>query len=203
MELRQLREEAGDLWARGKFAQAEVLYRQMLLQVPRDAQLWVRHAETLKRLDRIPEAVESYQRAASMLAELSHFPRAVAALRLALELKPDDLDLISELIRMELRKNVREARPAPVAPMPSRTPTPEPTEPLLALPALDEPVTNPGITIEVADSAQWPQVRRMSPNSVALKSGPEARWVIVESDSVLRLTFTDELVEADDDDELT
>jgi tetratricopeptide (TPR) repeat protein len=200
MELRQLREEAGDLWARGKFAQAEVLYRQMLLQYPRDAQLWVRHAETLKRLDRIPEAVESYQRAAAMLAELSHFPRAVAALRLALELKPDDLDLISELIRMELRKNLREARPAPVVPSLARAETPAE---MLALPALDEPVTNPGITIEVADATHWPDVRRLSARAVALKSSPDARWVIVESDTDLRLSFTDELVEADDDDELT
>ncbi len=200
MELRQLREEAGELSARGKFAQAEVLYRQMLLQYPRDPQLWVRHAETLRRLQRVPEAIDSYQRAAAMLAELGHFPRAVAALRLALELKPDDLDLISELIRLELRKNLREARPAPAAVV---VESPETPEERLALPALDEPVTNPGITIEVTDPHRWPQVRRLSGRGVALKSGPDARWVIVESDSELRISFADELVEADDDDELT
>jgi tetratricopeptide (TPR) repeat protein len=190
MELRHLKEEAGDLWARGKFAQAEVLYRQALLQQPRDPQLWVRHAEALKRLGRTQEAVDSYLQAASMLAELSHFPRAVAAVRLALELKPDDLDLISELIRMELRKNVRENRAAAPSVASSRAVT---EESMLALPVLEEPVTNPGITIEIADGTQWPQVRRLSGRSVALKSGPEARWVIIESATDLRVSFADSL----------
>lgn len=201
MELRVLKQEAGELLARGKFAQAEVLYRQMLLLHPRDAQLWVRHAEALRRLVRIDDAVDSYRRAAGMLAEAGHFPRAVAALRLALEMRPEDLDLISELIRMELRKNQREVRTASVPPPPPRIPTPDQ---MLALPILEEPITNPGITIEVLPHAdEWPQVRRLSDRAVALKPGPDARWVVIESDSELRVSFADNLVESEDDDELT
>src|SRR5688572_21027065 len=142
MQLQTLKQEAGDLLARGKLAQAEVLYRQMLLLHPREAQLWVRHAEALKRLSRSDDAVDSYRRAASMLSEAGHVPRAVAALRLALELKPDDLELISELIRMELKKNKREGRPRPAL---ARIATPKE---LLALAVLEEPVTHPGITLE-------------------------------------------------------
>src|SRR3954469_11100873 len=146
MDLQRLREEAGDLVAQGKFAQAEVLYRQILLLHPRDPQLWVRHAEALKRLGRSDDAIESYRRASLMLAELGHLPRAVAALRLALELKENDLDLIAELIRMELKKNQRETRPGTPTVQMQRLHTPQP---LLALPVLEEAVTNPGITIEV------------------------------------------------------
>lgn len=202
MELRTLKQEAGDLVARGKFAQAEVLYRQMLLLHPRDAQLWVRHAEALKRLSRVDDAIDSYRRAAGMLSEAGHFPRAVAALRLALELRRDDLDLISELIRMELKKNQREARTLAFSSLPAaRIPTPES---LLALPVLDEPVTNPGITIEVLPRAdEWPQVRRLSARSVALKPGPDARWVIIDSDTELRVSFADNLTESDNDAGLT
>ncbi len=201
MELRTLKQEAGDLLSRGKFAQAEVLYRQILLLQPHDAQLWVRHAESLKRLGRIGDAVESYRRAAGMLADLHHFPRAVAALRLALELRPDDLDLISELIRIELRKNQREARQAPVPTAAPRIPTPDQ---LLALPVLEEPVTNPGITIEVVTTTDdWPQVRRLSGRAVALKTGPDARWIVLESETEIRVSFADSVVESQDDDPRT
>lgn len=203
MELHTLKQEAGDLLARGKFAQAEVLYRQMLLLHPRDAQLWVRHAEALKRLSRVDDAVESYKRAAAMLAESGHFPRAVAALKLALELRGDDLDLISELIRMELKKNHREARSATAMAMtaaaptaPSVPPAREEAEPLLALPVLEEAITNPGITIEVLPSAdEWPQVRRISARAVGLKAAPDARWVVIQADSEVTVTFADDLDE--------
>ena len=114
-----------------------------------------------------------------MLADAGHFPRAVAALRLALELRRGDLDLTSELIRMEMKKSQREARAVvPPAPL-QRIATPEH---VLVLPVLEEAVTNPGITIEVLPPAdEWPQVRRLSVRAVALKAGPEARWVVVES----------------------
>ncbi len=201
MELRTRKQEAGELLARGRFAQAEVLYRQMLLLHPRDAQLWVRHAEALKRLSRTEDAVDSYRRAAAMLSEAGHFPRAVAALRLALELHHDDLDLISELIRMELKKNLREPRSVTAPSLPARISTPDH---LLALPVLSEPITNPGVTIEVVPpSDQWPQVRRLSSRAVALKPGPDARWVVIESQTGIRVSFTDTLVESKDDDGLT
>ena len=197
MELRTLKAEAGELLSRGKCAQAEVLYRQMLLLQPRDAQLWVRHAEALKRLSRTEDAVVSYRQAAAMLSEEGHFPRAVAALRLALELRRDDLDLISELIRMELKKNQRELRGAPMPTATRRIATPEAR---LALPVLEEPVTNPGITLEVmAPSDHWPQVRRLSGRAVALKPGPDARWVLIESDTEVRVSFADAVVESEDE----
>lgn len=206
MELHTLKQEAGDLLAKGKFAQAEVLYRQMLLLHPRDAQLWVRHAEALKRLSRVDDAVDSYKRAAAMLSESGHFPRAVAALKLALELREDDLDLISELIRLELKKNRREAQIAHAAPTAPQPPPPAKTESsdkLLALPVLEEAITNPGITIEVLPSAdEWPQVRRISARAVGLKAGPDARWVVIQAETELKVSFADDLdeVRAEEDD---
>ena len=102
---------------------------------------------------------------------------------------------------MERRRNQREPHslsgPAPVR----RSLTPVD---LLALPVLDAPVTNPGITIEVQPAADpWPQVRRLSDRAVAINAGPDARWVIIESQTELRVSFADNLVESDDDDELT
>jgi tetratricopeptide (TPR) repeat protein len=191
VELRELKEEAGGLWSAGKFAQAEVLYRQMPLLNPRDGQLWVRHAEALRRLGRAGDAVDSYRRASQMLADEGHLPRAIAALRMALELRPEDIDLIAELIRAETRRT--RARPRP---LPARSETPAA---LLALPVLEEAVTNPGITIEVEPSSlDWPQVRRLSVRSLAIKTSPEAQWMILESADPIRLSFADELPEAND-----
>ncbi len=199
MEPRSIKQEASDLLARGKFAQAEVLFRQMLLTQPRDGQLWVRHAEALKRLGRTDDSVESYRRAAAMLAEAHHFPRAAAALKLALEQRPDDLDLISELIRVELRKNQREGRAAPVAAAVAAAPRIPTPDAMLALPILEEPVTNPGITIEVVPpNDDWPQLRRLSARAVALKTNADARWIVLDSDSEVRVSFADDVSEGED-----
>lgn len=98
-----MKEKAAKLVASGQFERAEVLLRQALTQSPRDVQTWLRHAEVLKRLSRNVDAVASYRLAARILDEEGHHPRAVAALKLALSLVPDDVDLIADIIRSEMR----------------------------------------------------------------------------------------------------
>lgn len=103
MSVRAVKEKAAKLVASGQFERAEVLLRQALTQSPRDVQTWLRHAEVLKRLSRNVDAVASYRLAARILDEEGHHPRAVAALKLALSLVPDDVDLIADIIRSEMR----------------------------------------------------------------------------------------------------
>lgn len=188
MELRELKQLAGEHWAKGQFAQAEVLYRQILMQAPMDPQLWVRHAEALKRLNRKRDAVLSYQRAAHMLAELGHFQRAIAAMRLALELEPNDIDLISELIRMEMRKNKKGTRTVevPIADVAAAVPEAQ----RLALPMLQEEPAK-AITVEIP-MPEYPLVKRVSDREIAIKPAPDAKWIIVSSDGSLSLRYADE-----------
>ncbi len=89
--------------ASGQFERAEVLLRQALTQAPRDVQTWLKHAEVLKRLSRDADAVSSYRLAARLLDEVGHHHRAVAALKLGLALVPDDIELITDIIRLEMR----------------------------------------------------------------------------------------------------
>ena len=103
MSVRAVKEKAAKLVASGQFERAEVLLRQALTQSPRDVQTWLRHAEVLKRLSRNVDAVASYRLAARILDDEGHHPRAVAALKLALSLVPDDVDLIADIIRSEMR----------------------------------------------------------------------------------------------------
>lgn len=103
MSVRVVKERAAKMVAAGQLERAEVLLRQVLTQVPRDSQTWLRHAEVLKRLGREGDAVSSYRLAAQILDEEGHHPRAAAALKLALTLLPNDVDLIADIIRSEMR----------------------------------------------------------------------------------------------------
>jgi tetratricopeptide (TPR) repeat protein len=188
VELRELKQQAGEHWAKGHFAQAEVLYRQILLLAPLDPQLWVRHAEALKRLSRQREAMMSYQRAAMMLGELGHFQRAIAAMKLALELSPDNIDLISDLIRLEMRKNKRGTKTVEVPIADVSVSVPEAAR--LALPMLAQEPTR-AITVEIP-MPEYPLVKRVSDRELAIKPTPEGKWLIVSADTAVSLRYADE-----------
>lgn len=103
MGVRELKEKASLLVGSGHYERAEVLLRQALLLSPRDAQSWLKHAEVLKRLSRGRAAAGSYRLAARLLDDEGHHARSIAALKLALAELPDDVDIITDIIRSEMR----------------------------------------------------------------------------------------------------
>lgn len=109
MGVRELKEKASALVATGHYERAEVLLRQALLLSPRDAQTWLKHAEVLKRLSRGPAAAGSYRLAARLLEDEGHHTRSIAALKLALAELPDDVDIITDIIRSEMHARKSEA----------------------------------------------------------------------------------------------
>jgi tetratricopeptide (TPR) repeat protein len=146
VDVTELKARARSMVVKGRLEKAEVLYRQVLTQVPRDAPAWIRHAETLRRLGRTDEASWSYRTAAGILLSLGYEARAIAALKLALELKPADIDLVSEIIRVEMHRNRR----VPPTPGEARPPEPSQVVPMndlehkqLALPMLSQPDMRP------------------------------------------------------------
>ena len=210
MELRDLKEQAGEHWSKGRFAQAEVLYRQASAGIDGLPFVlsWVRCAitssEALRRLNRSPEAVFSYQRAGQVLADQGHFSKAVAAVRMALELKKDDIDLISELIRLEVRRKKGSKSSPSVEVAVVDHPRADLPQQLLALPMLPPSSAPIGVPVvpEVAveplaagleTSQEHPIVMRLSDREVAIKSHPEARWMLVTADSPVLLRFVDSL----------
>ncbi len=88
-----------------------MLYRQALTLAPRDAQVWLKHGETLRQLGQDKDAIDSYRMAATILATDGHYGRAVAAMKLALEMRPDDVDIVSDIIRLEVRHAQVRERP--------------------------------------------------------------------------------------------
>ncbi|MFO0595272.1 MAG: hypothetical protein U0228_08205 [Myxococcaceae bacterium] len=222
MDLRRLKEQASRLSAEGRYERAEVLYRQLLTHAPRDSSLWLKHAETLKRLDRSAPAVSSYRMAASLLADSGHGNRAVACLKIALGLQPDDVDLVSDIIRVELRERqrtrgrelVEEAIP-PAVSDPSVMSDEKHAAPLLALPMFvssDSRLADasgppqppprasvPRIPVEVeAPLLTWPQIRRLADGAIAIKPSPFSHWVVLTSRTGIEVTFFDEYPVPDD-----
>jgi hypothetical protein len=218
MNLRELRHTAVQSLAGGRYARAEVMLRQLMLQSPHDGQLWVRHAEALRRLDRHADAAVSFQRGAKALAEEGHISRGIAALKLALALRPDDLDLISELIQLQRQRSAEGRVRAPTPPMldkvgpldaQTRTATLEfamsdlgrPSAPRLALPArpasldlegnIELEVAAPTPTELAAPPAPAPFVRRISERSVAVQAAPGAPWVVLESTAPITVRQVD------------
>ena len=221
MDIRRLKELATRLISDGRYERAEVLYRQMLTLAPRDANLWLRHAELLKRLERT-SSVTSYRMAAQLLMDLGHAGRAVACLKLALEQQPDDIDLVTDIIRFELRQRQQERTP-PSLPVPpiveAYTASPEQggpgrvePAPLIALPMVpasdsritevvpeaNEPIPQPRasvprIPLEVeAPLMRWPQVRRISDTELAIKPSPFSKWLVLTSSALIDVRFFDE-----------
>lgn len=197
MDVRRLKQRAAELWGKGKIAQAEVLYRQMVTRQPSDAQLWVRHGEALKRLSREADAVASFRMAGQVLAQQGHFLRAVAALKMALALKPDDIDLVTDIIRLELQRAQAEGPRTGTAPtrtisveIPIEVSDGEP-QPLLALPMLEgAPLpSQPEPTTARRPSSAYPELRRLSDNEVALKPAADAAWIVFKSDAHILVRF--------------
>jgi len=141
VDVHELKDRARALVVKGRLEKAEVLYRQVVALVPGDAPAWIRHAETLRRLNRISESVWSYRTAANILRALGHEGRALACLKIALDLRPDDIDLITEIIRIEMHRKRRLER-TPLVPAPKESsgsgPLSDFEKPKLALPMLTE-----------------------------------------------------------------
>lgn len=202
MEARLLRDKANVALQRGRFEQAEVLLRQALTHAPRDAALWVKHADTLRKLHRLGDAGASYRMAATIFAQDGREGRAIAALKVALSLVPDHIDIIADLIRLEMHRTERAAQPASSlpAPVPDSAPLPETVAPQLALPAVASSPTDFALEVEVeVETVQarhegvWPQVRRLNDREVAIKASASARWIVVTSSTPLDVRFEREL----------
>lgn len=189
MNARDLKAQASNSIAKGRFDKAEVLYRQALTLVPRDSQLWLKHGETLRHMGQHAEAVESYRMAATILATDGHFQRAIASMKQALELQPTDIELISDIIRLEMRHAQERDRSGLTQTPVASSVTPVPS---LALPMM---TMSSSVAVEVVTEAapEWPQVRRLSDSEVAMKASAESKWVVVSSVTPLVVRFSSEL----------
>ncbi|MCY1018100.1 hypothetical protein [Pyxidicoccus sp. MSG2] len=100
MKLRELKEAAHALFARGRYVQCTETYARILRLAPKDPNVRVRHAESCRRAGDRQSAIASYRAASELLMEQGCESRARGALRAALELDPKDPMIIADLARL-------------------------------------------------------------------------------------------------------
>ncbi|HYO67398.1 MAG TPA: hypothetical protein VEU33_15080, partial [Archangium sp.] len=123
MGVRELKEQALDLYSRRKFTECARTYGKLLELEPRDPHLYVRHAEAWRRAGDRQKAISSYRTAAELLLQLGCEARARAALKVALELDPRDTEVARALEKLSPAYASRQALSVPPrVPPPSSIP---------------------------------------------------------------------------------
>jgi CRP-like cAMP-binding protein len=99
-DVRQLRTEASDAFASGKFKRALVAYLELEQLEPRDAQWSKRAGETYRRLGKDKDAVSAFTRAADRYAQGGFLVQALAVCKLILTMDPKNDDALRRLASM-------------------------------------------------------------------------------------------------------
>ncbi|MET0403414.1 MAG: hypothetical protein ABW123_13460 [Cystobacter sp.] len=185
MGLRELKEEAMYLYAKGRFAECAQTYERVLDLDPRDPALYMRQAEAYRRAHCRREAVNAYRMAAELLFDQGSEARSRAALKVALELDPRNTELVRALER-RLPPGREDARPTTLATPGELFEYPEHLE---QRPDWHENVLAPNVLApEEPPLAPQPEVRRLSDNMLAIRAGPGMPWFVVSSRASL-LTY--------------
>lgn len=125
-DVRQLKDKAADLAAKGRLEKAAELYRQAIQGDPRD--LGARHklAEVLRRAGRTAEAVQAYRAVADLFAKDGLLLKAIAISKAILELHPEHVETQAALADLYAKRAVVQTPRSPArAVFPSaRTPSP-------------------------------------------------------------------------------
>jgi len=90
-QFRLWRDEAAAAAARGDKVRALTLYEHLATAEPNEPRWLLKIAELHRAVGHLPEAVEAYRGAAEALAKTGFELKAVAACKVALELRPDDV----------------------------------------------------------------------------------------------------------------
>ncbi|WP_257461852.1 tetratricopeptide repeat protein [Archangium lipolyticum] len=203
--MRELKEEALDLYTRRKFAECARTYAKLLELEPRDPHLYVRHAEAWRRAGDKRRAISSYRTAAELLLQFGCEARARAALKVALELDPRDTEVARALAQLspayaprreETQTHPRGPGQEPRSRPPSRIPEHQREQVELHTRQANVPgrlALPPGPAESPAPLPCPAEVRRLSGNTLAVRTAPGTRWLVVSSRTPLTAYEVDEL----------
>jgi len=99
-DIRQLRTEASEATASGKYKRALSAYLELERLEPRDAQWSKRAAETYRRLGKQRDAVEAYARAVDRYAQSGFLVQAIAVCKVILQIEPKNDEALRRLAQM-------------------------------------------------------------------------------------------------------
>ena len=105
MEVRELREKAGQLFAKGKFVKAAETYEEYCAVEEKDHQARVRGGDAWAKAGKKDKAILSYSMAAEGFAKDGFLPRAIAASKLVLEIDPGHTGVRKMLANLYAQKS--------------------------------------------------------------------------------------------------
>ena len=183
--VRELKEEALDLYAQRRFTECVQTYERLLELNPRDPSLYMGQAEAYRGAGSRREALNAFRMAAELLLDQGDKARARAALKAALELNPRNKEVARAL--EELPPTGEETPPSTVAA----------PEALFELPQEKEQprAWQRSAPVNVPPRAVTPQaeLRRLSDNTLAVRAGPGMPWIVVSSQTPLLTYEVDDL----------
>jgi tetratricopeptide (TPR) repeat protein len=184
--VRELKEEALDLYAQRRFAECVQTYERLLEINPRDPSLYMGQAEAYQGAGSRREALNAFRMAAELLLDQGDKARARAALKAALELNPRNKEVARALEELPPAAE-EETQPTPVTPPEALFEYPPEREQPRAW-QKSEPRSEPR-------KAEPPQaeLRRLSDNVIAVRAGPGMPWYVVSSQTPLLTYEVDDL----------
>ena len=122
-DLRKLKDDATQAFAKGKFAKAVDLFEELTKADPKDYQAQMKLGDALVKANNKPRAVGVYQKVAEAYANEGFLPKAIAACKVILEIDPKHNATQQVLAGLYAKKlgtdpNAPPKRPATAAPAP-------------------------------------------------------------------------------------
>lgn len=121
MDVRSLKDEAAELFRKGRFAKAAERYDALSKAEPKDAQHLIKLGDSLRRDGKREHAITAYCKAVDMYAQQGVVIKAIAACKLVLEIDPEQKAVQEALANLCARRYVRRE--------PLETPPPPPPRP--------------------------------------------------------------------------
>ncbi|EPX64210.1 tetratricopeptide repeat domain protein [Cystobacter fuscus DSM 2262] len=175
--MRELKEEALDLYAQRRFTECVQTYERLLELNPRDPSLYMGQAEAYRGAGSRREALNAFRMAAELLLDEGDKAGARAALKAALELNPRNKEVARALEALP-PADEEETRPTPMTAPEALFEYPPEREQPRAWQRSEPPKAVP----------PQPELRRLSDNALAVRAGPGMAWVVVSSQTPL-LTY--------------
>ena len=165
-DVRQLRAEAAEASAGGKYKRALAAYLELEQHEPRDAQWSKRAAETYRRLGKDKDAVAAYARAADRYAGGGFLVQAIAVCKLILQIEPKHDDALRRIAAINEQIGAGPSRAVALA---EQNPNLENNEAVIALRTGAIPLLrDKGSTIQPPIAVP----RRVTPQQLAVPSAP-------------------------------
>lgn len=107
MDVRSLKDEAAELFRKGRFAKAAERYDALAKAEPKDAQHLIKLGDSLRRDGKREHAITAYCKAVDMYAQQGIVIKAIAACKLVLEIDPEQKAVQEALANLCARRYVR------------------------------------------------------------------------------------------------